>query len=125
MAPIEEKEFKYSRIKLDKEQLTVAREFLEKQALNHINELLPKEKAKELLDRFIKYAESDWLNSGLLEQETISNTIIFNAKKSALICVDEINKALQNIPDLQVSGNVLLDQIKYYQEVKQEIINLN
>jgi len=83
-----------------------------------------KEKAKELLDRFIKYAESDWLNSGLLEQETISNTIIFNAKKSALICVDEINKALQNIPDLQVSGNVLLDQIKYYQEVKQEIINL-
>ena len=84
----------------------------------------PKEKAKELVDGFKKYAESDWLNSGLLEQETISNTIIFNAKKSALICVDEINNALQQIPDLKVSGNVLLDQIKFYQKVRNEITKL-
>ena len=72
--------------------------------------MTPKEKAKELVDKI-----------------HITNKLINydRAKAIALICVDEINNALQNIPDLQVSGNVLLDQIKYYQEVKQEIINLN
>ena len=84
----------------------------------------PKEEAKELVDGFKKYVESDWLNSDFLEQKTISDTILFNAKQCALICVDKINNALQNIPDLQVSGNILLDQIKHYQEVKQEITNL-
>ena len=86
--------------------------------------MAPKEKAKELVDGFKKYVESDWLNSDFLEQKTISNTILFNAKQCALLCVDEIDNALQNISTLQVIGNVLLDQIKYYQEVKQEIINL-
>ena len=70
----------------------------------------PKEKAKELS---IKFTD----NTDVVKPN-------IRSKEMALICVDEINNALQNIPDLQVSGNVLLDQIKYYQEVKQEITNL-
>jgi len=72
----------------------------------------PKEKAKELISKFtfLKTPESD--------------NKFYNPKQCALICVDEINNALQNISSLQVIGNVLLDQIKYYQEVKQEITNL-
>jgi len=57
--------------------------------------MTPKEKAKELVDGFKKYTESDWLNSDLLEQKTISNTILFNAKKCALIAVDEIINACE------------------------------
>ncbi len=45
--------------------------------------------AKELVDKFKKYVESDWLNSDLLEQTTIRNTILFNAKQCALYCIDE------------------------------------
>jgi len=76
--------------------------------------MTPKEKAKELVERF-KIVR---LKEGKSKLTDISS------KRCALICVYEINNALQNIPDLQVIGNVLLDQIKYYQEVKQEIMNL-
>jgi len=67
----------------------------------------PKEEAKKLVDKI-------HLTNKLINYDI--------AKTIALICVDKINNALQQIPDLQVSGNVLLDQIKHYQEVKQEII---
>ena len=71
--------------------------------------MTPKEKAKELISKFtfLKTPESD--------------NKFYNPIQCALICVEEINNSLQNIPDLQVSGNVLLDQIKYYQKVKEEI----
>ena len=71
--------------------------------------MTPKEKAKELVDKI-------HLTNKLINYD--------RAKTIALLCVDEIDNALQNISALQVIGNVLLDQIKYYQEVKQEIINL-
>jgi len=73
-----------------------------------------KEKAYNLVNSFFRLRPSkDNLRAVLVDQCI--------AEKSALICVDEINNALQKIPDIQVAGNVLLDQIKYYQEVKQEI----
>jgi len=70
--------------------------------------MTPKEKAKELILKFT-----------FLTPE--GDNKFYNPIQCALICVDEINNSLQNIPDLQVSGNVLLDQIKYYQKVKEEI----
>jgi len=72
-----------------------------------------REKAKELVAIYDNIPMEDGFIISLVQ-----------AKTCALIAVDEINNALQNIPDLQVSGNVLLDQIKYYQEVKKEITNL-
>ena len=69
----------------------------------------PKEEAKKLVDKI-------HLTNKLINYD--------RAKTIALLCVDEIDNALQNISALHVIGNVLLDQIKYYQEVKQEIINL-
>ena len=53
MAPIEDNDFKYSRIKLGKEQLRGSEEFLEKHALNHINEL-PLKELTESIDLKIK-----------------------------------------------------------------------
>ena len=76
-----------------------------------------KEKAYNLVNSFFRLTPSkDNLRAVLVDQCI--------AKKSALICVDEINKALQNIPDLQVGGNLLIDQIKYYQKVRGEITKL-
>lgn len=47
------------------------------------------------------------------------------AKDGALIAVDEIIRTLnEDIRDLDVRGNVLLDLIEYWQEVKKEIKKL-
>lgn len=47
------------------------------------------------------------------------------AKECALIAVDEIIVTLnEDIRDLDVRGNVLLDLIEYWQEVKQQIEKL-
>jgi hypothetical protein len=55
---------------------------------------------------------------------SIPNKFI-EAKKCALIAVDEIIKTLNyDIKDLDVRGNILLDLIKYWREVKQEIEKL-
>jgi hypothetical protein len=66
--------------------------------------MTPKEKAEELLKRYSNYA-GGW-----------------KAEQCALIAVDEILDTLNyDIRDLDVIGNILLDLIKYWQEVKQEI----
>ena len=75
-----------------------------------------KEKAKELRDKFIESTKVFYQNEW--------KTDLSESKKCALICVEEINNALKKIPEIQVSGNLLLDQIKYYQKVKEEISNL-
>jgi hypothetical protein len=70
-----------------------------------------KEKAIELYDRFRNK------NSVM----TANN----RSKKQALICVDEIIKTLnEDIRDLDVVGNILLDLIKYWREIKQQLIKL-
>lgn len=73
-----------------------------------------KEKAIELVKKFTNYfgKDSDEVND-------------FKAKQCALIAVEEIIKTLnEDIQDLNVVGNVLLDLIKFWKEVKQEIENL-
>ena len=68
----------------------------------------PKEKAEELVDKFLE--QSLWM---------------YQAKGCALIAVDEIINTLNSdIRDLDVRGNILLDLIEYWREVKQEIDKL-
>ena len=72
--------------------------------------MTPKEKAKELVDKFepyvIRYTQDDVV--GYLEQET---PILEYQKQCALIAVDEI---------IWLLNNNQID-IDYYQQVKQEI----
>ena len=66
--------------------------------------MTPKQKAKELVGKFIHHAESFHDNH--------------HAKQCALICVDEILKELKR-------GNIHRGTVyKYWQEVKQEIEKL-
>jgi hypothetical protein len=74
--------------------------------------MTPKEKAEEL---YCKY--TDALN--IRDLQTTANPF---AKQCALIAVDEIINTLNfDIRDLDVRGNILLDLIKFWREVKQEI----
>ena len=77
--------------------------------------MTPKEKAKELFNKMFNV--DDPMGSYPMCYET--------AKQCALIAVDEIIKTLNNdIQDINVVGNVLLDLIDYWREVKQEIEQL-
>jgi len=76
--------------------------------------MTPKEKAIDLFDKYF----DEMLSLGF----HLSNRQIC---KITLVAVDEIIKTLNyDIKDLDVRGNVLLDLIKYWREVKQEIENL-
>jgi hypothetical protein len=81
--------------------------------------MTPKEKAIELIDKFIDYVNC-WDNDGA------NYTQAYNySKQCALIAVDETIRTLnEDIRDLDVRGNVLLDLIDYWREVKQEIEKL-
>lgn len=94
----------------------------------------PQEKAKELVDKHYKLAESiEWT-----DKETSVKAEKFNdelgtdvlrywnelAKQSALIAVDEITKTLKD-NDLYIGGETNIDDIiRFWQEVKQEIEQL-
>ena len=71
-------------------------------------ELKPKEKAEELVGKMHNNLYSDGL---------------YDALKCAELCVNETLNALENIPYIMVSGNILLDQIKYYKKVRECLIN--
>ena len=76
--------------------------------------MTPKEKAKELVDKY--HNKSDLL------YETLS---FIQAKECALIAVNEIINTLNmDIRDIDVRGNILLDLIDYWREVKKEIQKL-
>jgi hypothetical protein len=66
--------------------------------------MTPKEKAKELFDKYFEFVEA-YSVQGQNE----------NAKRCALIAVDEIIDLVKHID---------VDSEDYWQEVKQEIINL-
>jgi hypothetical protein len=68
-----------------------------------------KEKAEELVDKI--YFDIDY---------TLNNKKIV-AKRCAIICVDEIIELLYKLSDC---SNLFVDEIDYYQRVKQEIVNL-
>jgi hypothetical protein len=67
--------------------------------------MTPKEKAKELVDRFaFNCRECD------------------NARQCALIAVDEI---LESLSDIYIQGETDIDEVRiYYREVKEELDNL-
>jgi hypothetical protein len=72
------------------------------------------EKAKQLLWEYLPILEG-WTDESKSQL----------AKRCALIAVDEIINTLNHdIRDLDVRGSILLDLIKYWREVKQEIEKL-
>jgi hypothetical protein len=74
--------------------------------------MTPKDKAKEMYIKFdFVYVQN--------------YTSKFEVKQCALIAVDETIRTLnEDIRDLDVRGNILLDLIEYWREVKQEIEKL-
>jgi len=75
--------------------------------------ITPKEKAEDLLDVMST-------NNG----DEHHHCTFYVSKNCALISVNEIINTLNyDIRDLDVRGNILLDLIKYWREVKQEIEN--
>ncbi len=78
-----------------------------------------KEKAKELVDKFKPNA---YIGACEDDDELME---LYHSKQCALIAVDEIVKTLnEDIKDINVVGNVLLDLIDYWREIKQEIDKL-
>ena len=91
--------------------------------------MTPKEKAQQLVDRFYNLQSSiAWTtNDELKRQASIFNDELGEdveiywdklAKQTAVIAVDEILNSRPTITDSQVEYN------EYWQQVKQEIINL-
>jgi hypothetical protein len=86
--------------------------------------MTPKEKAKELVD---KYLNADF-NCKDCDMPFCDMKCVrlhnYEAKECALIAVDEIINTLNyDIRDIDVRGNILLDLIDYWNKVKQEIKN--
>ena len=71
--------------------------------------MTPKEKAKELFDKYATYVVM-WTGGIEVENQ--------NCKQCALIAVDEIIDAIKH------EDNRMYYEIKYWEEVKQEIENL-
>jgi hypothetical protein len=71
--------------------------------------MTPKEKAKELYNKYTFIYMQNYCSK-------------YEVKQCVLIAVDEILDTLNyNIRDIDVRGNILLDLIDYWKEVKQEI----
>jgi hypothetical protein len=73
--------------------------------------MIPKEKAKELVNRFLE------VNDGI-DYDNGCGVTIYQAKQCALICVDEIISALENH---KWQNQKVID---FYKEVKAEIHKL-
>ena len=72
----------------------------------------PQDKAKEMYIKFYFVYVQNYTSK-------------FEVKQCALIAVDETIRTLnEDIRDLDVRGNILLDLIEYWREVKQEIDKL-
>lgn len=77
--------------------------------------MTPKEKAKEMVVKFMKIDSDSEMFDGF-------KMGLFYAQRCALIAVDElINEASQKI---HTQGRCMLSDKEYWQEVKQEIENL-
>jgi hypothetical protein len=72
--------------------------------------MTPKEKAEELVDKFIPHTDSDW---DKLDLE--------NSKQCAIVAVDEIERAI-DFDWMEVQN--LEQQHRYWQQVRQEILKL-
>ena len=83
----------------------------------------PKEKAKELIEKLLPNVYC-YLGSGMLTNEYSEEVALSNAKKQALICVEEIIYNIQhdvNKYEWTLERRGGSDFILYWQEVKQEI----
>lgn len=86
--------------------------------------MTPKQKAAQLINAMSFSINNviDYQTGGLVSGPHPTNLY---SKQCALIAVDEIIGTLNyDIRDLDVRGNVLLDLIDYWREVKQEIEKL-
>ena len=81
----------------------------------------PKEKAKELIGKFLPNVYC-YLGSGMLTNEYSEEVALSNAKKQALICVDEIidSEPMEDF-GCSDSGTEYRSTDEFWQEVKQEI----
>jgi hypothetical protein len=80
--------------------------------------MTPKEKAKELVDRFEEFADDMECNVF-----TSSENRFKNAKQCAIIAIDLILDELLEIVTV-TSSKYIIKHINYYQEVKHEIEKL-
>ena len=77
--------------------------------------MTPKEKAEELIRKYDCGGLTTFLG----------HDVKIISKQCAIIAVDETIRTLnEDIRDIDVRGNILLDLIEYWQEVKQEIEQL-
>lgn len=75
--------------------------------------MTPDEKLEQLTNKYLKllygkkpfYKKSDY----------------FKVRQVVLIVVDEQINTIQNIPDIQVVGNILIDHLKYWQTIKSKL----
>ena len=82
-------------------------------------ELLPKQKAEELVNKYIPHiAGADRYNStlGLYDKEI--------SKQCALIAVDEIINSLENYGKESDELQNMENDFRYWQEVKQELLKM-
>jgi len=73
--------------------------------------LTPKEKAKELVDKYIPMTKSFVTNIGWVESPEL-------AKQCALLCVDEI---IQHAEKAYRNEDIIIGAKLYWEEVQQEI----
>ncbi len=90
-----------------------------------------KKQAKELVEKFKKYSEHDWLTAGYKDYKSVEDVILSQAKQCALICVEREWNAKHEVLSgigVYLSEDVLTQEItmidKEFEEVKQEINNL-
>jgi hypothetical protein len=91
--------------------------------------MTPKEKAKELVDKFYTYADDNYADdkNPYFGQILANKRIVHknSTKQCALIAVDEILNALMYPPQLNEYRQVIhIKVLLYYKEVKQEIEKL-
>ena len=84
-----------------------------------------KEKANELFNKYFSELRLPSDCEGCMQCVDRCGNMVAVAKKYALIALDEIINTLNDdIRDIDVRGNILLDLIDYWREVKQEIEKL-
>lgn len=80
-----------------------------------------KEKAKELVDKYIEHAEA--FEPQLYEMEYSEQLLLSNAKACAIICVDEI---IHIVPSIYVTNDeeIHSGHRQFWEKVKEEIQKL-
>ena len=79
--------------------------------------MTPKEKAKELVDKFMPFSEANWHELAMLSE--LRESRLINAKECAMLAVDEVINSVV-VTNLSVAEN----QFLFWEQVKQEINKL-